>query len=134
MPTERAAPRVFISHSRQDEELARDLARRLRGAGLVPVVDWSDLAAGDWKKWVREQIRGADAMLILVTPAALNSAWTMAELGMAEGFERVILPVTAGLKPSRLPAPLQTYQAIPFDEVDAAIKRLSEQLTAAAAD
>ena len=53
----------------------------------------------------------------------------MTELGMAEGFERVILPVTAGVKPSDLPAPLQTYQAVPFDQVDDAIQSLCEKLT-----
>ncbi len=129
------APRVFISHSHRDDELVRDLARRLHGAGLIPVVDWTALPVGkDWKKTVREQIRGADAMLILVTPAIQSSAWMMAELGMAEGFERIILPVTVGLKPSDLPAPLQTYHTAPFDEVGAAINRLSKKLTAGATD
>src|SRR5260370_19901250 len=131
----RATGSVFISHSHQDDELVRDLARRLRDAGLKPFVDFTELPLGaNWKKTVREQIRAADAVLILVTPAALKSAWTMTELGMAEGFERAILPVTVGLKPRDLPAPLRTYQATPFDEVDAAINMLSERLTTAAND
>jgi hypothetical protein len=96
-------------------------------------VDFAHLPVGsDWKKTVRAHIREADAVLILATPAALGSSWMMAELGMAEGFERVILPVTAGLKPRDLPAPLRTYQVTPFDEVDRAINLLSEKLTAAA--
>jgi hypothetical protein len=110
-------------------------SRRLRDAGLKPLVDFADLPVGmEWKRTVREQIREADAMLILVTPAALNSAWMMAELGMAEGFERVVLPVTAGLRPHDLPAPLQTYEVIPFDEVDRAINTLGERLTPTAKD
>src|SRR5437762_1371747 len=100
MATARATGSVFISHSHEDNELVRDLARRLREAGLKPLVEFADLPIGaDWKKTVREYIRAADAVLILLTPAALRSAWTMAELGMAEGFERIVLPVTAGLKP-----------------------------------
>lgn len=55
----------------------------------------------------------------------------MAELGLAEGFERLIVTVTAGLKAVDLPAPFQTYQAVPFDEVDGAIRMLGEQLMAA---
>jgi hypothetical protein len=135
MTTPRATGRVFISHSHEDNELVRDLARRLRAAGLEPILDLDDVPAGtEWKKTVREHIRAADAVLILMTPAARNSAWMMAELGMAEGFERLILPVTAGLKPRELPAPLRTYHVAPFDQVDDAINVLSERLTTAAND
>jgi hypothetical protein len=135
MTTALSTGNVFISHSHQDNELVRDLARRLRDAGLKPLVDFTDLPVGaSWKKTVRERIREADAVLILVTPAALTSAWMMAELGMAEGFERVVLPVTAGLRPRDLTAPLRSFQVTPFDEVDRAINMLAERLTPAAKD
>jgi len=135
MPTTRTTGKVFISHTHQDAELARDLARRLRQAGLEALVARADIPAGsDWKKTLREGIRTADAILLLVTPASLHSDWMMTELGMAEGFERVILPVTVGLKPRDLPAPLQSYHATPFDEVDGAIRKLSEQLATGAND
>jgi len=62
--SKRAIGSVFISHSHQDNELVRDLARRLRDAGLKPLVDFADVGSGtDWKKTVRERIRGADAPL-----------------------------------------------------------------------
>jgi isopentenyl diphosphate isomerase/L-lactate dehydrogenase-like FMN-dependent dehydrogenase len=130
MKTARAIGRVFISHSHRDDELVRDLARRLRNAGLEPIVTFADVPEGaDWKHTVREHIRAADAMLILVTPAALSSPWMMTELGLAEGFERPILPVTAGVKPRDLPAPLRSSSVAPFDEADDAISRLSKKLT-----
>ena len=132
MKTSRATRRVFISHSRQDDELVRDIARRLRDAGLKPFVDFTDIPVGtEWKKILRERLREAHAMLILVTPAALRSPWMMTELGMAEGFDRDIIPVTAGLKPRDLPAPLRSYHAVPFDQVDSAISELSSKLIAA---
>ena len=132
MKTSRATRRVFISHSRQDDELVRDIARRLRDAGLKPFVDFTDIPVGtEWKKILRERLREAHAMLILVTPAALRSPWMMTELGMAEGFDREIIPVTAGLKPRDLPAPLHSYHAVPFDQVDSAISELSSKLIAA---
>jgi len=129
--TSRATGNVFICHSHQDDELVRDLARRLRDAGLKPSVDLSELPHGaNWRRTVREQIRAADAMLILVTPAALKSDWTMTELGMAEGFDRFIIPIVAGLKPRDLPAPLRSFQVVPFDQLDGAIEQLSERLVA----
>ncbi len=131
----RTIGRVFISHSHQEDDLARDLARRLRTAGLEPLPDLTDIpAASDRRKKLRERIREADAILFLVTPAALHSGWMITELGMAEGFDRIIVTVTAGLKPLDLPAPFQTYQAVPFDEADVAIRMLAGQLTAAAKD
>src|SRR5208282_3709460 len=111
MPTARANATAFISHSHKDDELARDLARRLRESGLKPVVDLGDLPPGvEWKETVHKQIRAADAILMLVTPAALKSGWMMTELGMAEGFDRVVVPVTAGLKRRDLSAPLRDYR------------------------
>jgi len=135
MKTSRATRGVFIIHSNQDQELVRDIARRLRDAGLTPVLDFADhLAATEWKNVLRERLRDADAVLILVTPASLSSSWTMAELGMAEGFDRVILPVVAGLKPRDLPAPLRSYHVVPFDQLDAAISELAERLASASTD
>jgi hypothetical protein len=135
MTKSRPTPGVFISHSHQDNELVRDLARRLGDAGLRAFVDLTDRPAGaDWKRTVRQHIRSSDAVLILLTPATLKSPWMLTELGMAEGFERLIVPVTAGLATRDLPALLQTYPVAPFDQVDSAIRMLCERLTTAAKD
>src|SRR5688572_15204311 len=111
MSTSRAISRVFISHSSEDKELVRDIARRLREQGLEPFDPSAGIPGGqNWKAVLRKALREADAVLFLVTPAALRSSWTMTELGMAEGFDRDIIPVMAGVKPRDLPAPLQSYQ------------------------
>jgi hypothetical protein len=122
--------RVFISysHHEQDRDLVRDLARHLRAAGFESWDD-TDLPAGsDRKKVIGKRIRTADAFLLLLTPAALKSGWPMAELGITEGMERVIVPVSAGVTPAEVPAPLRDYEVAPFDRVDDAIKTLSEKL------
>ena len=129
MKTHRATGSVFISHSHKDKDLVRDIARRLRTVGLEPFIDIDDLPTGaHWKKILLERLRDADAVLVLLTPAALESPWSVTEVGMAEGFDKVILPVTAGLEPQRLPAPLQSYQVVPFDELDGAISKLAQKL------
>jgi TIR domain len=130
MTTQRATGRIFIIHSQKDKELVRDMERRLRIAGLEPFgVPDGIPAGGEWKKALLDRLRKADAVLALVTPAALDSPWIMAELGMAEGFDKLIVPVTAGLEPHRLPAPLASYQAVPFDQLDAAISELARRLS-----
>jgi hypothetical protein len=121
--------RVFISSSSHDEELARDLARRLRNAGLEPVTFRDHSDRDNWRKKLREKIRTADAVLILVTPEALKSPWMMTELGMAEGMDRVVVPVSAGVKARDLPLPLADFAIVPFDKVDDAIEMLAGKLT-----
>lgn len=135
MQASRATGGIFISHSGRDTELVRDIARRLRAAGLKPIVVL-DVVSGvtERKKALRERLREADAVLILVTPAALESPWLMTELGMAEAFDRDIIPVTAGLKPRDFPAPLRSYQAVPFDRLDAAIRELSKKFAGTSDD
>ena len=129
MKTHRATRSIFISHSHKDKELVRDIARRLRTAGLEAIIDIDDLPTSeDWKKHLLMRLRNADAVMVLVTPAALESPWLVVEVGMADGFDKVIVPVTVGVDLQRLPAPWQSYQAVPFDELDRAIKELGEKL------
>ncbi len=128
--------RIFLSYAHKDRELARDVRRRALAAGLETFfVDVDDVAAGmEWKKVLREQLRQADAVLALVTPAALASPWTVTELGMAEGLDIPIVLVTAGLEPSGIPAPLVSYPCFPFDQLDGVLSKLAQQPTDSTAD
>ena len=120
------AHRVFVSHSSKDKELVRDIVRRLREAGFESDVGSEDIRAGsDWKSAVRRRIREAETVLFLVTPESLASQWTMTELGIAEGLDRRVIPVTVGIAKRDLPAPLKTYRTVPFDRLDSAISQLS---------
>jgi hypothetical protein len=123
--------RIFISHTSKDRELVREIERRLRAAGLETFfVDVDDIAAGmEWKKVLLEiRLRQADAVLALVTPAALGSPWTVTELGIAEGLDKPIVLVTAGLEPQGIPAPLVSYPRFPFDELDGALGKIVREL------
>jgi len=78
MKTESVTPRVFLSYSSRDRELGRDVARRLQAAGLGPVPDVEAVpAAADYGQVLQDLIGGADAVLLLITPAALESGWVM---------------------------------------------------------
>jgi hypothetical protein len=128
MSTLSTARRVFISHSHQDNELVRDIARRLRDAGFETSVDFEHIASGaEFRKHVRERLSQSSVILILVTPASLRSPWIMTELGMAEGLDRQVLPVTVGVSNRDLPEPLKTVKTVPFDRLDQAIRKLSAQ-------
>ena len=121
--------RVFISHSRDGLELARDIARRLSKAGhVIQGLESNVPTSVDWKRYLRDQIRQADAVMLLATPGALTSPWMAFELGMADGFDKVVLPVIAGVDPASLPSPLRSYQTVPYDHLDEAIEGLARGL------
>ncbi len=128
MSTVSTARRVFISHSHQDNELVRDIARRLRDAGFETFVDFEPIASGEeFRRQVRERLSQSSVILILLTPASLRSPWIMTELGMAEALGRQVLPVTVGISNRNLPEPLKAVKTVPFDRLDQAIRKLSAQ-------
>ncbi|HKI30983.1 MAG TPA: toll/interleukin-1 receptor domain-containing protein [Gemmataceae bacterium] len=128
MSTKRSGRRVFLSYNPQDQELARDIGRRLQAANLEPLL-LTDMPAGeDYKKRLAEAFRSADAVLLLVTPSALDSLWTEYELGLAVGLNKVIVPVVASLGTRPLSPILLAYQAVPYDRLDSAIAGLARRL------
>jgi hypothetical protein len=131
-PTQ-SAKRVFVSYTRQDQDLARDIARRLRSAGLEPWIDLSLSAGENWARRLGGAIRDSDAVIFLLTPAALASEWTVYELGLADAADKVIVPVVAGLGDQPLSPVLKAYQLVPYDRLDAAISELARRLTGAGA-
>jgi nucleoside 2-deoxyribosyltransferase len=132
MTKARPAPKVFISSTKQDLDLARDLARRLRAAGLEPLTDLALRPGEDFRKGVGQAIRSSDAVLFLLTPAALESPWTAYETGVAEGTDKPVLIVVAGAERPLTPL-LEAYQPVPYDQLDEAALRLAQRLRGEAA-
>ena len=91
--------RVFISHASEDIALAREvrgwldddhhevfLARDLRDGIVV---------GEQWRQRLHEQLRGADAVVCVVTSAYLASPWCTAEVAIAQSRDSELLPVLA---------------------------------------
>lgn len=128
MSTRQATRSVFISHSAEDKELARDIARRLRAAGLDPIQVAPRADRAEFRKALKAAARKADAAVFLLTPSALDSEWTIHELGLVDGSDKEWIPVTAGLGGRELPVPFRGCQTVPFDQVDQAIQQLVQRL------
>jgi hypothetical protein len=117
--------KVFVSSSRKDAKLTHRLAHLLRAADFDVFLDSFDLPPSEtWQEALREHLHGADAVVLLVTPAALDSPWMMRELGMAEAFDKPVIPVVVGLEARRLPEPLQSYQTVSIDQLPKAVSEL----------
>jgi TIR domain len=105
---------VFISYSHDDRETASALRDALKVAGVGVWTDNDTAVGANWEDHLREAMGKAGAVIFLVTPASLASAYVMSEIGAAVAARKLVIPVvpTNGRVPRELPAPLRTWQLI----------------------
>ena len=89
--------RVFISHSDEDKRWANQIAARLKQAGMLVWDPESELAPGDnWPLEIGKALASAEAMIVLVSPAAADSKMLREEVSYALGsrkFKDRLIPV-----------------------------------------
>src|SRR5438046_1663215 len=87
--------KVFISYSRRDTEVVKQIAAQLEAAGIQVWFDTEDIKAGkQWRKQIVEGIDTADAFILHLSPDSAASVNVMKELNLAEeALEPFILPV-----------------------------------------
>src|SRR5512144_370446 len=91
---------LFVSHSSQDRAKTAELVDRLRAEGFKALfVDFdpnSGIPAGrNWERELYAQLRRADGVLYVATPASATSRWCFAELSLARSIGKPIFPVLA---------------------------------------
>jgi hypothetical protein len=62
---------IFISHSREDTQVAKELARRLEQENLL--VFWDQDVGDNWTSVLRRKIESARSYLLLISPSALQN-------------------------------------------------------------
>ena len=105
--------RVFISHSDKDQAWANQIAQRLKEAGLQVWDAADELYPGDnWHLEIGKALAAANAMIVLVSPAAAESKMLREEISYAIGvkkFKDRLIPVI--VKPtSKMPWILKTMR------------------------
>lgn len=86
----------FISYSRHDQDFASQLARALGRHGIRGFLDKADISAGaEWGVSIKAAIEQSHAMIVILSPSTTTSNWVMAEVGMAQALEKLIIPVLA---------------------------------------
>ena len=89
--------KVFISYSSADAEIASRLRTALEGIEVSGWLDQSDIAAGDAiAAKVKESLKKAGALIVLVSPSSLESKWVQFEVGAAYAMEKPIIPIIVG--------------------------------------
>jgi WD40 repeat protein/energy-coupling factor transporter ATP-binding protein EcfA2 len=91
--------RVFVSHASEDRECAGQLYQWLVAEGHEVFLDRDPgdgiLVGEEWDKRLHERLRWADAVVCVVTSAAVASTWCSAEVGIALSRGSRLLPVRA---------------------------------------
>jgi TIR domain len=126
---------VFISYSRDDAELADCIRRGLAKAGVATLTADDPLQSGaEWRKTLVEKIGKADAVVVVVSKSAVESSWTMTELGIAWGANKQMIGVLApGEHPEQLRVtPLKNIRLLRAAKTDTA--ELAAEIIKAAGD
>lgn len=89
--------RFFLSHASADEELAREIERRLCDAGNEVSIPVGTLPAGKWRDKLWRALEGSDVLVALLSENGLSSPYVASEIGAAGVFDRargiLVLPI-----------------------------------------
>lgn len=85
---------IFLSYSRKDKDIAQKIVQDLNKAGIDVWVDTQELKVGepDWEQSVRDAIRKAYAVVLVVSLHINKSPYIRAELAIAEMYRCPIYP------------------------------------------
>lgn len=92
--------KVFISYSQRDEALASRVVASLEEGGLDAWFSKREIMPGDnWADKIAQGLRESDAMVVLLTPNALESDSQRRDIDYAlsqRPFKRRLIPVLVG--------------------------------------
>ncbi|MCK4306422.1 MAG: toll/interleukin-1 receptor domain-containing protein [Candidatus Eisenbacteria sp.] len=116
-----AGPRVFISHSAQDAQLAAGLVDLLKSALRLSAQDIRCTSVGGHglpggaqiNEWIRHEVQTVPVLVGLVSKASMQSSYVLFELGARWGLEKPLIPLLApGVEPEAMREPLASLNAL----------------------
>lgn len=122
MKTEKS--KIFFSYARADAEFTLKLAKSLRSAGANLWIDQLDIPGGaDWDDAVEQALKLAQSVLVILSPAAVESTNVMNEVSFALQQGKRVVPVL--YKTCEIPLRLHRKQHIDFTaEFDLGLEKL----------
>lgn len=116
---------VFLSYSHRDDALASRLTKTLESEGVRVWYSSRDILPGDnWAEKIAEALADSDAMVVLISPSALESSSVKREieyaLGKTDYNRHRLIPVVVGgrklLQASDFPWILKKLNVIQLQE------------------
>jgi hypothetical protein len=126
------AYKVFISSSVKDIDLARDLSRRLKEAGVdVYSVDKAAVPGEAIFDKIAMDLGRADEVLLILTDNSVDNPNLMYELGAATSLRKRVTPVIVGLEPNKLPSLMKGMKYVKYSDLPEYISDLEKRVKAA---
>jgi hypothetical protein len=127
---------IFVSHAAADNEIAHRVADSLRRAGLSVLFDaWEIQPSDSIAEKIDAALSASDVVLVLLSPASVESRWVQAELSAAfrdKLRDRAILIIPALIADCEIPPPLQALRFFDMrSDLDRGLQQLTEELGAA---
>lgn len=124
--------KVFLSYARADRDRARKLAEHLREAGLEVWDPEQELLPGsDFTSDLKEALDTAEAVVVLISPEAMESRWVSHEIEYALGAKHLrgrLIPVV--IRPTKeIPWILNTLHMIRYEHPGKTSRHIVELLT-----
>ena len=111
-------PRVMISYSHKNKNIARRLATDLQQSNLDVKLDEKDILVGESiHQWVEKTVSESDYILVLLSPESMQSDWVRDEMNAArirekENHRNILLTATLkGISASDFPTLLKDRAA-----------------------
>lgn len=111
--------KVFVSHSSTDKWIARQIATQLEQRDIEAFLDEKDIKTGDSiDDAVHENLAECDELLMLLSPASLESSWVLIEIGGAKALGKRLVPILHHVGANELPTPLARGLARDLNDID----------------
>jgi len=115
MSSRPSGPYFFVSYSRADTVQVRKIVSELRRRGVNVWVDTENLIPGSpaWEREIERSIRGAEGIIVLLSPESNNSEWVRREISFTEENDKRIFPVLIhGDENDSIPLRLSSHQRV----------------------
>lgn len=129
-PRRAKAPyRVFVSHATLDKWIAKVICDKLDALGVKSFRDDRDIQGGDdIPNRIREEIRLADEVLILLTPQSATRDWVRWEAAAAWACQKRIVVVQYHVEVSVVPEMLRSKKAVLLNDLDHYLAEVASRL------
>lgn len=123
-----ATKKIFISYSRQDTEYVSKLAEGLRKQGFDIWFDKNIKSGSDWDDTIEEQLKLADAIVLVLSKTSVASDNVKDEMSYAMELQTTIIPIK--IEECSVPMRLARKQHIDFTRLgqDAGFEKLVRDL------
>jgi adenylate cyclase len=124
-----SSSRIFVSYSRADDAIARQIIEGLRASNLVLWVDQDDILPGQrWDQAIEQALEQCSDVLVLLSSRSAVSDVVLDEINYALERKKRVLPVV--IESCNIPLRLKRLESVRFDaDYDASLQRVLRAIT-----